>query len=453
MAMLFSFSLSNCEEKASKDEEIQRDLADILADGKIVVVTDYNAISYFIYKGEPMGYQYDMLRDLATFLGVKLEILTENDIDKSFEMLKKGEVDIIASSLAITAQRKEEVNFTLPHGETSQVLVQRVLTTNGDTEVKKPLELSGKLVYVQKSSAGSQRLKNLSDEIGGGITIVELPNHDADKLIELVATGEIDFAVCDQSVARVKSNYYNNINIEVQIGFPQKTAWAVRKTSVDLLLKIDTWLDGYLKTAHYRNIEHKYFTQERYNKRAGSDYFFINTGKISPWDKYFKKYSRSIDWDWLLLASMVYQESRFRHNVTSHQGASGLMQLMPQTAKYFGVDSTVSPVKHIEAGVKYIKWLEERFATYGIPKDEMVKFVLASYNAGIGHIIDARNLALKYGRNPNVWYDNVEYFIRNKSQFANDPVVKHGKLIGIETTNYVKEILDRYQHYKNIVGD
>lgn len=453
LAMLIFFSVSSCEKKGVKDEEVQRDLADILADGKLVAVTDYNATSYFIYKGEPMGYQYDMLRDLATYLGVKLEILTENDIDKSFEMLRNGEVDIIANSLAITAQRKEEVDFTLPHGETSQVLVQRVPTDNSAPAIQKPLELSGRLVYVQKSSAGAQRLKNLSDEIGGGITIVELPNYDADKLIELVATGEIDFAVCDQSVAVVKSSYYKNLNIDVQIGFPQKTAWAVRKTSVELRKKVDTWLEGYLKTAHYRNIELKYFAQERFNRRASSDYFFIYTGKISPWDEYFKKYSQGIDWDWRLLASLVYQESRFRHDVTSHRGASGLMQMMPQTAEYFGVDSAVGPAKQIEAGVRYIKWLEDRFAAYDIPKDEMVKFVLASYNAGIGHIIDARNLAQKHGRNPNVWDDNVEYFIRNKSQFANDPVVRHGKLRGVETTNYVKEIMERYQHYKNIIGE
>jgi len=453
LAMLFTFSLLNCEEKASKELEIRRDLADILADGKIVAVTDYNATSYFIYKGEPMGYQYDMLRDLATFLGVKLEILTENDIDKSFELLKKGEVDIIANSLAITTQRKEEVEFTLPHGETSQVLVQRIPKDNSVPTVQKPLELAGKVVYVQKSSAGAQRLKNLSDEIGGGITIVELPNYDAEKLIELVATGDTDFAVCDQSVALVKSNSYQNINFDVQIGFPQKTAWAVRKTSNELRKKIDTWLEGYLKTAHYRNIELKYFSQERFDRRASNDYFYIYTGKISPWDEYFKKYSQGIDWDWRLLASLVYQESRFRHDVTSHRGASGLMQMMPQTAEYFGIDSTVSPVKQIEAGVRYIKWLEDRFSEYDIPKEEMIKFVLASYNAGLGHVIDARNLAQKHGRNPNVWENNVEYFIQNKSQFVNDPIVRHGNLRGSETTKYVHEVIDRYQHYKNIIGE
>ncbi len=453
LAILFVFSCLNNERKLKDEPEINRDLAAILADGKLVAVTDYNATSYFIYKGEPMGYQYDMLRDLASFLGLKLELVAENDIDKSFEMLKSGKVDIIANSLAVTAQRKREVDFTIPHGETSQVLVQRIPKENGNPLVQKPLDLSGKVVYVQRSSAAAFRLKKLSDEIGGGLAIVELPNHDADKLIELVANGEIDYVVCDESVALVKSAYYKNINIDVQIGFPQHTAWAVRKSSPELLKRINSWLEGYLKTAHYKNIELKYFSEERFIRRASSEYFYIYTGRISQWDEYFKKHSQSIEWDWRLLASLVYQESRFRHDVTSQRGATGLMQMMPQTAEYFGIDSTVNPVKQIEVGVKYLKWIEDKFNGYDIPKEEKIKFVLASYNAGIGHVIDARNLAIKYGRDPNRWEDNVEYFIRYKSEFANDTIVKYGRLKGTETYRFVRDIIDRYEHYKNIVGE
>jgi membrane-bound lytic murein transglycosylase F len=134
-------------------------------------------------------------------------------------------------------------------------------------------------------------------------------------------------------------------------------------------------------------------------------------------------------------------------------GAKGLMQFMPATAKFFGISHNEKPEEQIKAGVKYIKWLDEKWAKYGVPKEERIKFVLASYNAGIGHVIDARNLAQKYGKNPNVWDNNVEYFIRHKYDFAHDPVVKYGSLKGTETYLYVKEIMDRYQHYKNIIGE
>lgn len=457
VVFLASLVMFSCISKDSvmRESEVQlRDLAKILADGKIVAVTDYNSTSYFLYKGEPMGYQFDMLRDLASFLGVKLELVAENDIEKSFEMLKNGEVDIIANNLTITTQRKKEFNFTIPHGETRQVLIQRIPTSSDEVDnvvIRNPLELKGKVVYVQRSSASAQRLKHLSEEIGGNIMIVELPNYDADQLIDLVSMGEIDFVVCDESAAQIKGSSLKNIDFETAIGFPQHVAWATRHSSPELLNRINYWLEGYLKTAHYRMIKSKYFNNPNHLKRLNNDYFFVYQDRVSQWDEYFKKHSPKINWDWRLLASLVYQESRFKHDVVSHKGATGLMQFMPQTAQHFGIDSTVSPTEQIEVGVKYLKWLDDRMAENNIPEQERFKFVLAAYNAGIGHVIDARNLARKYGKDPNVWDENVEYFIRHKSEFLNDTLVRHGRLRGEETFRYVSEIINRYEHYKNIL--
>ncbi|MCB8965165.1 MAG: transporter substrate-binding domain-containing protein [Bacteroidales bacterium] len=454
LASLVMFSCISKDSTRIKQQEQMRDLAKILADGKLVAVTDYNSTSYFLYKGEPMGYQYDMLRDLASFLGVKLELVAENDIEKSFEMLRNGEVDIIANNLTITNQRKKAFNFTVPHGETRLVLVQRK-SNNSDESVKpliaNPLELSGKVVYVQRSSASAQRLKHLSEEIGGNIMLVELPKYNEDQLIDLVSTGEIDYVVCDETAVQIKAATLSNIDFTTVIGFPQHTAWAMRKSSPDLLAKTNDWLNGFLKTSQYQRVKRKYYNTPNHVRRLNSDYFYVQQNRVSEWDEYFKKHSSKINWDWRLLASLVYQESRFKHDVVSHRGAMGLMQFMPQTAEFFGVDSTVSAVEQIEAGVRYIKWLDNKMLDNNIPEQERVKFVLAAYNAGIGHVIDARNLARKYGKNPNVWDENVEYFIRHKSEFASDTVVRYGRLRGEETYRYVSEIIDRYEHYKNIL--
>ncbi|MGD9976510.1 MAG: transporter substrate-binding domain-containing protein [Bacteroidales bacterium] len=451
---LLMFSCISKDTVMRKSEAPVRDLAKILADGKLVAVTDYNTTSYFLYKGKPMGYQYDMLRDLASYLGVKLELIAENDIEKSFEMLKNGEVDIIANNLTVTTPRKEEFSFTAPHGETRQVLVQRLPATSDEDNhpiIRNPLDLSGKVVYVQRSSASAQRLKNLSDEIGGNIIIVEIPNYDADQLIDLLSAGELDYVVCDETAAKIKAATLNNIDYATAIGFPQYTAWAVRHLSPDLLHKINVWLDSYLKTAHYRMIKTKYYESPGQLKRINSDYFYVYNGKVSDWDEYFKKFSRNINWDWRLVASLVYQESRFKHDAVSPRGARGLMQFMPQTAEYFGVDANEDPSRQIEAGVRYLKWLDDKMIANNIPDSERVKFVLAAYNAGIGHVFDARNLARKYGKDPNVWDNNVEFFIRHKSDFLEDTVVRYGRLRGEETYKYVSEIIDRYKHYKNIL--
>lgn len=450
---MFLFACISKDTVTRNEQEVDKDLASILADGKLVAVSDYNSTSYFLYKGTPMGYQYEMLRDLASYLGVKLELIVENDIDKLFDMLNSGKVDLIAANLTVTADRKEIVDFTIPHGETRQVLVQRSDNDDNDSGIiRNPLNLAGKVIYVQRSSAAAERVRNLEKEIGGKITLVELPNYDSDQLMEMVSEGEIDYVVCDETVAQVKAAALGNLDCETLIGFPQHTAWAVRKTSPDLLKRVNFWLNNYTKTAHYQVIKNKYYSSPRQIKRMNSNYFYVYTGKISKWDEYLKQESKKINWDWRLLASLVYQESRFNQHAVSNRGAKGLMQFMPATANYFGVNNS-NPREQIEGGVRYLKWIEERFQEYNIPDDELVKFVLASYNAGVGHVLDARALAEKYGRDPNKWDDNVEYFLLNKSKYVNDPVVKYGKFKGVETYRYVSEILDRYQHYQNIIEE
>lgn len=431
-----------------------RDLADVLAEGKLVAVTDYKSASYYIYKGEPMGYQFDMLRDFASFLGVKLELIAENDIQSSIEMLNSREVDLIANNLTITPERMEELSFTLPHGETRQVIVQRKQPKPGEkgqTYIRSSQELAGKIVYVQRGSVSAKILKNITEKNGRSTVLVELPGYDAFQLIDMVAQGKIDYVVCDEVEAKVKVAVYSNLSCEIAVSNLQPTAWAVRQSSPELLKRINLWLENYLSTSKYARIRSKYYENPLQARRMSNDYFYVYQGKVSQWDEYFKHNSEKIGWDWRLLASMVYQESHFDHNAVSPRGAVGLMQFMPTTADYFGIALNEMPIRQIEAGVGYLKWIEDRLSSFNIPKKEEVKFVLAAYNAGIGHVIDARNLARKYGRNPNVWDDNVEYFISNKAQFSGDPVVKYGSLKGKETTRYVEEILERYQHYQNIV--
>ena len=140
---------------------------------------------------------------------------------------------------------------------------------------------------------------------------------------------------------------------------------------------------------------------------------------------FIKKYSEEIGWDWKLIASLMYQESRFQPNVRSWAGAFGLMQFMPATASRFGIGPNSSNEQQIRAGVKFLMWLEEKFDNIE-DRDEKIKFTLAAYNVGLGHIIDARNLAEKNGSNPDNWDNSVDNYLLSKSdtEFYNDPVVK-----------------------------
>jgi membrane-bound lytic murein transglycosylase F len=435
-------------------------LATVKERGKLIALTNYNSISYFIYRGTPMGYQYELLKLLADELDVELEIIISNDLNETFKKLENNECDIVAINLTITKDRQEYLTFTKPISQTQQVLVQkkplnwRKMSNSSISKrlIRNQLDLAGKTIHVMKNSSFADRLKNLENEIGDSINIVEIADYDTEQLIKLVSSGEIEYTISDKEMAELNQAYYPNIDIKTVISFPQQQAWAVNKNNKNLLAEINKWIDSVKKTHLFAVIYNKYYHEMNASKRSSSSYISLNGDNISKYDKYIKKYSHIIDWDWRLLASLIYQESRFNPNIKSWAGAFGLMQLMPATAKQFGVSKNSPPSKNIYAGVKFIKWLNKQLIDIE-DKEERQKFILAAYNVGLGHVSDARRLAKANGKNPNIWTDNVDFFLLNKSnpQYYNNKLVKYGYCRGEETYNYVKEVWARYKMYKEII--
>ncbi len=464
LSLILILVSAGCKEQAPHRQNKARivDLEEIRNNGKLVVITNFNSTDYFIYRGQPMGYQYELLQELADHLGIKLEVIVNNDLEESFDCLLFGECNLIAINLTITKDRRKRVDFTEPHSQTRQVLVQRKpegwkKLRNNELEnqlIRNQLELAEKTIYVQQNSSYSARLRNLSDEIGDTINIIEVPE-EAEHLIILVAEGEIDYTVCDENVALVNQTYYPNIDVATAISFPQNLAWAVNKGSDHLKMEINAWLKVFKKSKKYAIIYNKYFKNQRYVQMLQSDLYALNSGKISDYDEYFKQYSKQIGWDWRLLASLAYQESRFDPRARSWAGAFGLMQLMPTTGRRFGVNWNSSPKEQVRAGVEFIQWLDNRFADEIHDPEERIAFVLASYNVGYGHVTDAIQLAKKYNKDPEIWSDNVEtcLLLKSKPQYYKDPVVKYGYCRGIETSHFVDEVTERYEDYVNIIPD
>jgi membrane-bound lytic murein transglycosylase F len=410
-----------------------------------------------------MGFHYELLEEFTDHLGIDLEIITENHLDHAFNMLNSGEADLIAIGLTVNSSRKKDILFTEPILETRQVLVQRKPRNwRSMTEealnrklVRNQLDLAGKTVYVQEETAHLDRLRSLAGEIGDTINIIEVP-FESEELIKNLVRGDIDYTICDENVAMVNSTYYPDIDISTPVSFPQNIAWGLRKVNSEKLLnELNRWITGYRKTRSYALLYAKYFRNSRSINIVMSDYYSLSTGKISRWDDMIRNASRDIDWDWRLLASLIYQESRFDPNVESWAGAVGLMQVMPQTGKHFGIDIMASPANNIKAGTLYIKKLEKLFDSRISDSDERMKFILASYNAGPGHILDAMRLTEKYGMDPGKWDGNVAVYLLKKSdpKYYTDKVVKNGYFRGTESVAFVSEILDRYEHYRNIIPE
>lgn len=452
------------ESEGSAYPSLSSDLSEIFKRGKIIALTDNSSTSYFVYKGEPMGFEYEMLEAFADNLGVDLEIKIAKDMNTILEQLNSGEADIVAANLTVTAERSTIISFTDPLLLTPQVLIQKKpegWRTMPPEEVNKymvrnTVDLIGKEIHVRKGSSFYSRLKNLEEEIGGKIHLIEVPGEiETEQLIEMVAKGEIPFTIADQNVALINQTYYSNIDVKTEISFPQKISWAVNKNANELLSVLNIWLNKKKKTSDYFVIYNKYFKSRKDAEiRNESEYFSLKGGKISAYDELIKKYSSRLDWDWRLLASMIYQESHFDTSAQSWAGACGLMQIIPATSVRYGIDSACSsPIESINAGTKYLQSLDNYWKNNIQNKNERIKFVLASYNVGLGHIIDARNLCVKYNMNPGVWENNVAFYLLKKSQpkYFNDEAVKYGYCRGQEPVNYVREILDRFEHYKNVI--
>lgn len=441
------------------EPEVSLDLTEIRERGFMTALVDNNSFSYFIYKGRSMGYEYELLNLLASHLQLELRIRVTSGIERAMEQLNQGEGDILAFPLTMTKERTEIVEFTGKQFDSYQVLVQRkpehwrkMTYEQIDRQlIRKPADLIGKEVYVMPGSSFAQRLHHLSEEIGGEILVREdSAGAETENLIRAVALGEIDYTVTDHLIARVNSTYYPNLDVETVLSLPQQISWAVRKNSPDLASAINEWFLKIKKEPTFMVIFNRYFNSPRTSLlRHSSDYSSLGGNKISPYDNLIKAEAEKLGWDWRLLAAVVYQESKFDPYGESWAGAKGLMQLMPETANRFGVTDRSNPKQSLQGGVRFLMHLD-RYWERDIPdQDERLKFVLASYNAGLTHIIDARKLAVKNNEDPTSW-QVVEMYLLRKSdpKYYRDPVVMAGYCKCEEPVNYVRDILSRYEEYK-----
>lgn len=423
------------------------------------VLTHNNSTSYFLYKGQPMGFHYDLVKTLAKNNGWKLEIIVEEDLQKAIKILNNEQVDLIAMDITKTKERNANIYFTMPIGYTKQVLVQRRKQGRKPTDSVKYISKIGQIVnkkiYIQKGTVFKENLNHIKDVSMTNFQIIEDSVHTMEELILMVANGEIDFTACDERLAVANATYNTNIDYKLSLSVEQKLAWAVPVGEDSLLLMINNWLDNFMKSKRYAVLENKYFKTKKNTFYTDKNFLPIRGGKLSPYDDLIKKYASIIDWDWRLLAAVIYHESRFNANANSWAGAKGLMQLMPSPAKKFGADNPLNPEQNISAGSKYIKYLEERFNSLDISKDDRIKFTLAAYNVGLGHVIDARNLTQKNNKDSNVWRNNVDTFMMLKSnpKYYKDPVAKYGYCRGKETYKYVENIYSLYANYVNLLEE
>ncbi len=304
------------------------------------------------------------------------------------------------------------------------------------------------------ASVYADRLQHIVEDTGNDIRVVDT-NLSVDELIALVAKGRIDYTVCDEHVAFYNKVIYNNLDIRTKIGnYRQRIAWALPKGADSLQLEMQKWLRHIKKNKSFYYIYNKYYDNPYYAqqvKKAIQKKIF-NT-YLAPYDSLIQKYSQLLGWDWRLVASVICQESGFKNKTNPVSGAFGVMQMMPKTAHIYHLDSASSIEDQVKAGISYLKFLDKEMSDKVTDRVQRQKFVLAAYNVGAGHVLDAMRLAAKYGKNQHIWYHNVENYmlLLSEAEYYTDSVCLHGYCRGVEPYTYVREIEDRYHDYCNLL--
>lgn len=464
--LLFTVIYDSCSSPKEQDPKtilenaVRYDLPEILKDGKLTVLAENSSTSFFIYRGRKMGFEYEILKEFANELGVELEIKIVNNLDELTQLLNDGEGDLIACNYTVTKERAKLIDFSTPIMRSNQVLIQR---KPKGWEKMKPYQLKEKILFdpsqlalkkinVWKNSNYYQRLLNLEEEIGDTIYIQEQDGQiGAEELIEMVSEGMIDYTVTEANVARINERFYENIDVNLSISVKQKIAFGIRKSSPLLKARIDRWLESFMRKTTFKYIKHKYYDLAQVSSGSEAQLSSLKGGQLSLYDSYFKKAAKKYGWDWRLLASLAFQESRFNPDVVSFGGAYSIMQFMPEIGPLYGVYPYSPPEIQIMGGARK---LNADFNSWSDIPDKLQrqKFTMATYNSGRSHIEDAQRLAEKHGLNPHVWDDNVEIMMLNlsKKEFYRDPVVKSGAAKGTVTHKYVREIISRYEMWSAI---
>lgn len=196
--------------------------------------------------------------------------------------------------------------------------------------------------------------------------------------------------------------------------------------------EVNTWINYIKASGEFDAIKSRYKYAGNPIKKAEKG---IISQYVSPYDDQIKHYASKLGWDWRMLAAVVYQESKFSINSKSHRGAQGLMQVMPSTAARYGISDLVNPENNLSAGTQHFQMLQNIWKKREMEQSELIKFTLASYNAGEGKILECRSFAAERGLNANKWDDIVSIIPEMREE---------GLFQGHETIAYVENILSIY---------
>ncbi len=425
------------------------DLAAMKERGYIRVLTRNNPACYFIHRGELMGFEYELVKQYADRQGLDVVMIVPPRWADLKKWLEEGRGDVIAACITVSEDRKKskELEFCHPYGKVHEIVVTR----KSDTKLRSISDLASRTVHVRELSHYWTTMEKLQKESGVDFKLKAVPGTmETREILHRVESGEFDLTVADSGFLDIEINSGRKLRSALMFRTPYHYGWVVRKSNPGLKASMDEFLRQKVGTSDYNYLYGKYFNRASVVGEFQDKIQSLDKAVISPYDDLIRVSAEKYNFHWCLVASQMYQESRFDPKAKSWAGARGLMQLMPATAKELGLNgrSILDPEKNIDAGVRYLGQQRKRVPDE-VDAFNRLCFGLAAYNGGYGHLIDARSLARKLGRNPDLWVENVDhaYSLLSTPEYA--AKAKYGHCRSQEITGYVRKIIARYISYKS----
>ena len=413
--------------------------------GRLRMITRNNAMTYFIHRGLQVGFEYELMKKFASEHGLRLEVVIPKSHAELLSYLNDGKGDVVAAAMTITPERQVEADFTEPYNEVEEVVVVR----EDDDSIMTIRDLAGRTFHVRGSSSFYPTLKALKDSVED-LRIVKLPDDiETEEIMVGVESGLYDLTLVDSNLFDVERTY----GLRLRAAFSVKSTtlgWGVRKGNPALLGSLNEYIRREKGGLYFNMMKKRYFENPRRIARAKDSTRVGISGQLSPFDDLVKEYAQRYGQDWRLVTAQMYQESKFDPDAVSWVGAKGLMQVMPRTGLQLGFEDLEDPEQGIHAGTKYMHQLIDRF-DHEIPMQSRIRFALASYNVGYGHLLDARRLAREKGWDPNLWFGHVEQAMRLLSQPAYYERARFGYCRGGQPVYYVEKIQSLYDAYVEVL--
>ena len=413
----------------------------ILRTGKITVLTRNNANCYYLYRDQPRGFEYDLAKAFADYLGVRLEIKIAEKWEGMIPEIQTGEADMIAADLTITAKRLKQVAFS----DGYLTIRQQIITNRYHPDSHSPADLAGQTVHIRRGTSYQERLEEMQRS---GIN-VEIKLHvdvPTEELIRQVSEGEIGITIADEHIALLNRRYYPRARIVAPISEKQSVGWAVHQKARKLRRSINRFFIAIKANGKYAEIYDRYFSNlEMFDFVDVRSYHRRLRTRLPSYQPIIEQAAALNNFDWRLIAAQIYQESHFNPAARSHAGAFGLMQLTIQTARSLGVTDILDPLQNIQAGVLHLKMLYDFF--HKAPESDRILVALAAYNVGQGHLRDARDLARQLGLDPDRWasLEKTLPLLRYRKYYKNS---RYGYCRGTEPVNYIRHIFFYYDILK-----